>query len=145
MEFPVAAEYHESILEVPIAKNTDLLDADLVVLGSPTYFGNMSAEMKRFLDSTSVFYREGKLAGKRLMTFTTAGASEGGAHLCLQTMITFGMQIGMIPMPVPPQICIAQQMYSFGLTHYSGDMGDRRPTAETAEAVASWVEWVLDL
>ncbi len=144
-DFPVASEYYEQIMSIPVVEPEDLLENDLVILGTPTYFGNMSGEMKRFLDRTSIFYREGTLAGKHFMVFTSSGTSEGGAHLCLQTLITFGMQIGMIPIPIPPPLCISHDLYAFGLTHYSGEMGDKRPTQKSFEALSLWLDWFFSL
>ncbi len=144
-DFPVASEYYQQIMDIPVVAPDDLLEQDLVILGTPTYFGNMSGEMKRFLDRTSIFYRDGNLAGKNFMAFTSSGTSEGGAHLCLQTLITYSMQIGMIPIPIPPHLCITHDLHAFGLTHYSGDMGDKRPPQKTFDAIPLWLDWVFSL
>ena len=41
--FPSAARYADEILSAPVASIEDLTDADIVVLGCPTYFGAVSA------------------------------------------------------------------------------------------------------
>ena len=48
----------------PYAELADLSDADGLLLGSPTRFGNMAAPLKHFLDSTSELWLSGKLKDK---------------------------------------------------------------------------------
>jgi len=63
------------------ATNDDLLQADAIFMGSPTYFSLMSAEMKKFIDdSVSIFRR---LKGKKGAYFTSCGQIFSG-KLALQ-------------------------------------------------------------
>ena len=54
----------------------DLLDYDAIVLGSPTYYGGMAAELKKLLDESVTFH--GKLAGKVGGAFSSAANIGGG-------------------------------------------------------------------
>ena len=45
-------DFYEDILALPIVSTSTLTKSDMVILGSPTRFGNISAEMKTFLDTT---------------------------------------------------------------------------------------------
>lgn len=65
------------------AEPQELLRHDLIILGSPTYFGNVSAELKGFIDRSISVYRQ--LAGKRGGVFTTAG-SGGDLEKCLTAL-----------------------------------------------------------
>ncbi len=47
-----ALEAQKAFQEVPVVTNDDLLWADAIIIGSPTRFGNVAAQMKTFLDST---------------------------------------------------------------------------------------------
>jgi len=71
------------------AEPQELLRHDVIILGSPTYFGNMSAELKGFVDRSISVYRQ--LTGKRGAVFTTAG-SAGDLEKCL-TCLGFALEI----------------------------------------------------
>ena len=81
--------------KVEDTKVEELLDADGIVLGSPTYFGTMAAEMKRFLDESIKYHAE--LAGKVGGAFTSCShVGSGGetAVLCmLKALLIHGMII----------------------------------------------------
>lgn len=65
------------------AEPQELLRHDIIILGSPTYFGNASAELKGFIDRSISVYRQ--LTGKRGGVFTTAG-SVGDLERCLTAL-----------------------------------------------------------
>ncbi len=71
------------------AEPQELLRHDVIVLGSPTYFGNASAELKGFIDRSISVY--GQLKGKRGGVFTTAG-SAGDLEKCL-TALAWALEI----------------------------------------------------
>ena len=50
--------------EAPIATVNDLADYDAVILGLPTRFGRMPAQMAAFLDQAGGLWASGKLNGK---------------------------------------------------------------------------------
>jgi NAD(P)H dehydrogenase (quinone) len=56
----------------------DLLKADGIILGSPTYYGTMAAEMKAFLDKSVKIH--GKLEGKVGAAFSSCGGLGGGVE-----------------------------------------------------------------
>jgi NAD(P)H dehydrogenase (quinone) len=66
--------------DVPICTLDDLKEADGVIFGTPTRYGNMTAQMKKFIDSTAQLWLEGALEGKpaglcTLGDFASAGRS----------------------------------------------------------------------
>jgi NAD(P)H dehydrogenase (quinone) len=68
---------------------------DGIVLGSPTYFSNMSWQVKKVIDESIVHYRGGKLKGKTAGIFTSAGTRRDGRD-CLKTLeIALGYHHGM--------------------------------------------------
>src|SRR5260221_6874005 len=50
--------------EAPLATPDELVDYDAIIIGTPTRFGNMAAQMKNFLDQTGNLWFGGKLIGK---------------------------------------------------------------------------------
>jgi NAD(P)H dehydrogenase (quinone) len=72
----------------PVAEASidDLLVADGIILGSPTYYGSMAGEMKSFLDSSARHHR--KLSGKAGGAFTSSALIGGGNETTLLSMIT---------------------------------------------------------
>jgi NAD(P)H dehydrogenase (quinone) len=83
------------IKKVGQAKLQDLIAADAIMMGSPTYYGEMSSKMKAFIDSSAAIH--GKLEGKVGAAFTSAGGTASGAETTLlsilQTMLVHGMII----------------------------------------------------
>ena len=109
----------ESMLKIPEAKPENLIGADLIILGSPTYFGNVSAEMKAFMDSTGGMWVQGQLVGKKLFAYTSAGNTEGGGDLCLQSIHNYGKYMGLHSVPLPRNILSGENVPALGIIHYS--------------------------
>jgi len=80
--------------KVEDAKLEELLDADGIVLGSPTYYGTMAAELKRFLDESVKHH--GKLVGKVGGAFTSSGGIGGGNETTIMDILKALLIHGMI-------------------------------------------------
>jgi NAD(P)H dehydrogenase (quinone) len=76
------------------AKNSDMLDADAILLGSPTYYGDMSGKMKEFVDKSVKIH--GKLAGKVGGAFTSSGDTACGAETAILSMLHALLIHGMV-------------------------------------------------
>ena len=74
--------------------NDDWLAADGVIVGSPTYFGQMAAEVKALFDETVSVY--GKLEGKVGAAFTTSGGAGCGHELTNMSIVSALLVSGMI-------------------------------------------------
>lgn len=68
----------DATADVPVVSHDDLRWADAVAFGTPTRFGNVSAQLKQFLDSTGPLWFAGELADKVGTAFTSAGTMHGG-------------------------------------------------------------------
>ena len=81
--------------DVAKAKLDDLATADAIVLGSPTYYGTMAAEMKAFIDGSVKLH--GKLAGKVGGAFSSSGILGGGNETTvialLEALLIHGMVV----------------------------------------------------
>lgn len=72
----------------------DLLRADGIVVGSPTYYGGMSAKIKALIDESVKIH--GKLEGKVGAAFTTSGGTATGAETTLMSIVQALLIHGMI-------------------------------------------------
>jgi NAD(P)H dehydrogenase (quinone) len=77
----------------------DVLWADAVIFGSPTRFGNVSSELKAFVDSLGGPWSQGKLNGKAGAAFTSTQTLHGGNESTLLTMFNFMAHLGFIIVP----------------------------------------------
>jgi NAD(P)H dehydrogenase (quinone) len=79
----------------------DLREADGVLFGSPTRYGNMSAQMKALFDSTGQLWLKGEMEGKPAGVFTSTGTTHGGQETTLLTMMVPLLHLGMVIVGVP--------------------------------------------
>ena len=85
----------------PYVTLDDLKECAGLILGSPTYFGNMSAAMKYFIDSTSSLWMSGELINKPAAVFTATGSMHGGQESTLLSMMLPLFHHGMILVGLP--------------------------------------------
>ena len=85
----------------PYATLDDLKECAGLILGSPTYFGNMTAAMKYFIDSTSSLWMSGDLINKPAAVFTATGSMHGGQESTLLSMMLPLFHHGMILVGLP--------------------------------------------
>jgi NAD(P)H dehydrogenase (quinone) len=91
----VREEGSEAILKsLEEAKVDDLLSADGIIIGAPSYYGGVPSEMKRFLDDTVRL--QGKLDGKVGAAFSSSQHLGGGNETTLLAIITSLLFHGMI-------------------------------------------------
>jgi NAD(P)H dehydrogenase (quinone) len=81
-------DHYMETQDVPEAELEDLEWADAVVFGTPTRFGNVSAQLKQFLDTTGPLWAEGKLVDKVAGGFTSAQNPHGGQETTLLNLFT---------------------------------------------------------
>jgi NAD(P)H dehydrogenase (quinone) len=74
--------------------NSDLLAADGIIMGSPTYFGEMSAKLKKIIDDSVQIHKQ--LAGKVGGAFTSSGGTASGAETTLLSIVQAMLIHGMI-------------------------------------------------
>ena len=79
----------------------DLEWADGVILGSPTYFGGMSARMKGFIDKSIGLYMKGKLRNRAGAAFASADGTGTGAETTALSLLTAMIQHEMLIVSAP--------------------------------------------
>lgn len=85
--------------DVPEASLEDLEWADSYIFGTPTRFGNVSAQLKQFIDTAGGLWFQGKLADKVVGGFTSAQNPHGGQESTLLSMYNVFMHWGSIIVP----------------------------------------------
>lgn len=78
----------------------DALWADAIVFGSPTRFGNVTSELKAYVDSLGGLWTQGKLVGRAGSAFTSTSTFHGGNESTILTMYNFMAHLGLIIVPL---------------------------------------------
>ena len=75
---PAWAQHVQDSADVTEATLDDLAWADALLMGTPTRFGNVSSQLKGFIDTAGPLWQQGKLANKVCSAFTSTGTQHGG-------------------------------------------------------------------
>ena len=119
---------------IPVATPAQLADADALVFGTPTRFGNMCAQMRNFLDQTGQLWLKGALIGKVGSVFTCTGTQHGGQETTITSFHTTLLHLGMIVVGVPYSEQRLLNMNEitggspYGASTLAGGDGARRPS-----------------
>ena len=129
-----AKKAREVFAHIPTAKPSDLEDADAIIFGTPTRFGNMCAQMRNFLDQTGGLWAQGALIGKVGSVFTSTGTQHGGQETTLTsfhiTLLHHGMVIVGLPYSEARQMTLDEVTGGspYGATTIAGTDGSRMPS-----------------
>ena len=85
----------------PIATVEELPNYDAIIIGVPTRFGNMPAQMKNFLDQTGGLWAQGKLVGKVGSVFTASATQHGGQESTILATHIVLLHQGMVLVGLP--------------------------------------------
>jgi len=91
----------QAFAHVPVAVPDQMREADAIVFGTPTRFGNMCAQMRNFLDRTGGIWAAGGLTGKVGSVFTSTGSQHGGQETTIASFHFTLLHHGMIIVGVP--------------------------------------------
>jgi len=87
--------------DIPVCTLDDLKEADGIIFGTPTRYGNMTAQMKRLFDGTVKLWLEGAFEGKPAGVFTSTATTHGGQETTCLTMMVPLLHLGFIIVGVP--------------------------------------------
>ncbi|MGH3325657.1 MAG: NAD(P)H:quinone oxidoreductase [Streptomyces sp.] len=121
--------------DIPEATPDDMDWADAVIFGTPTRFGNVSSQLKQFLDQLSGLWAEGKLADKVYSGFTSSATLHGGQESTLLALYTTFHHFGGLtaaPGYTHPAKFMDGNPYGTSHTDAKGD----NPVDDTARAAA---------
>jgi NAD(P)H dehydrogenase (quinone) len=130
-----ALEARKAFAQVPTADPNALVDADAIVLGTPTRYGAATAQMRAFLDATGALWGKGALIGKVGSAFTSTASQHGGQETTLLAMSTFFFHQGMAIVGVPyssQELLNMDEMSGgtpYGASTVAGPRGERSPSA----------------
>ncbi len=97
-----AAAFHYKVDQAAdIATPDELADYDAIIIGTPTRFGNMAAQMRNFLDQTGGLWAKGALIGKLGGAFVSTASQHGGQETTLTSIHTTLLHHGMIIVGLP--------------------------------------------
>jgi NAD(P)H dehydrogenase (quinone) len=85
----------------PVAAPADLANYDAILFGTPTRFGNMTGQMRTFLDQTGSLWMSGALVGKVGSVFCSSATQHGGQESTILTFIPTLMHQGMVVVGLP--------------------------------------------
>lgn len=91
--------FTEKIAHIPEVSLDDLEWADSFIFSTPTRFGNMTSQMRQFLDTTGPIWAAGKLANKTVSAMTSAGNPHGGQESTLLSLYNTMYHWGAIIVP----------------------------------------------
>lgn len=86
---------------IPTIKVEQMADADAIIFGTGTRFGNMTAQMRNFLDQTGGLWIKGALVGKVGSVFTSTASQHGGQETTITSFHSTLLHHGMIVVGVP--------------------------------------------
>lgn len=120
--------------QAAIATVDSLPDYDAIIIGAPTRYGRVPAQMAAFLDQTGSLWARGALNGKIGAAFTSTATQHGGQETTLFSIITNLMHFGMIVVGLP--YSFAGQMTldeitgasPYGASTIAGGQGQRQPS-----------------
>jgi NAD(P)H dehydrogenase (quinone) len=87
--------------DVPLVTLEDFREAGAIAFGTPTRFGNVSAQLKNQIDRLSSLWGAGELEGKPAGVFVSTGSLHGGQETTILTMMAPLLHLGMIVVGVP--------------------------------------------
>jgi NAD(P)H dehydrogenase (quinone) len=118
-----------------VATVDELAHYDAIIVGTPTRFGNMAAQMKSFLDQTGGLWAQGKLIGKVGSVFTSTATQHGGQESTILSTHTVLLHQGMILVGLPYSFQGQMRIDEitggspYGASTIAGGDGSRQPSA----------------
>lgn len=117
----------------PVADPAELADYDAIIFGTGTRFGNMSGQMRTFLDQTGGLWVKGALVGKVGSVFVstgTGGGNETTASSFHTTLLHHGMVIVGLPYAIPETMDVSAVKGGspLGAGTIAGPDGSRQPS-----------------
>jgi NAD(P)H dehydrogenase (quinone) len=129
-----ALEARKKFAHIPVCTLGQLAEADAVIFGTPTRFGNMCGQMRQFLDSTGGIWKAGALVGKVGSVFTSSATQHGGQESTILSVHMTLLHHGMIIAGLPYSFEGQQRMDEvtgcspYGSSTIAGNNGQRWPS-----------------
>lgn len=124
---------------VRICSTDELAQADAIVFGTPTRFGNMVGQMRQFLDATGGLWSKGALIGKAGSVFTSSATQHGGQESTILSFLPTLLHHGMVVVGLPYSFKGQTRMDEitggspYGASTITGGDGSRMPSENELE------------
>jgi len=124
----------------PVATIDELANYDAIIFGTPTRFGNMTGQMRNFLDQAGGLWFGNKLVGKVGSVFTSSATQHGGQESTILTFIPTLLHLGMVYVGLPYTFSgqfgheEVKGASPYGASTIAGPDGSRQPSAIELEA-----------
>jgi NAD(P)H dehydrogenase (quinone) len=122
---PVWSQHVDSTRDEPRATADDVVWADAVLFGTPTRYGNVTSQLKQFLDTLGPQWAQGLLANKAYAGFTASMTEHGGQESTLlalyNTIYHFG---GIVVAPGYTDPLKFADGNPYGVSHVTGGSND---------------------
>lgn len=122
--------------DVPLVTLDDFRQAGAIAFGTPTRFGNVSAQLKNQVDQLTSLWLNGELEGKPAGIFVSTASLHGGQETTSLTLMAPLLHLGMILLGVPYSV---QELFTtqgggspYGPGHVAG--GDNKREIDSQEA-----------
>jgi NAD(P)H dehydrogenase (quinone) len=129
-----ALEAQKQQADIPVCSVDELVQADAIIFGTPTRFGNMCGQMRQFLDATGQLWMNGALIGKVGSVITSSNTQHGGQESTILsfhlTLLHHGMLIAGLPYSFQGQMIIDDitGCSPYGASTIAGPNGSRFPS-----------------
>ncbi len=146
-----AEEAQKQQEHIPIASVEELPEADAIIFGTPTRFGNMCGQMRQFLDGTGPLWMNGSLIGKVASVFTSTNSQHGGQESTILTFHTTLFHQGFIVVGLPYSFKGQLRMDEitgcspYGSSTIAGTKGERFPSENELEGARAQGEYVATI
>ena len=135
-----AVEAQKALSQVPECTVEELAEADAVIFGTPTRFGNMCGQMRQFLDATGQLWAKGALVGKVGSVFTSSATQHGGQESTILTfhvtLLHHGFVVVGLPYAFQGQMTVDEISGGspYGASTIAGGDGSRMPSENELDA-----------
>jgi NAD(P)H dehydrogenase (quinone) len=129
-----ALEAQKGMAHISVATVDELVDADAIIFGTPTRFGNMCGQMRQYLDATGGLWVRGALVGKVGSVFASSATQHGGQESTILsfhiTLLHQGMVVVGLPYAFAGQMGITEitGCSPYGASTIVGGQGERMPS-----------------
>ncbi len=130
-----ALEAQTQQAEVPVCTVDELAEADGIIFGTPTRFGNMCGQMRQFLDATGQLWVNGALVGKAGSVIASSNTQHGGQESTILTFHVTLLHHGMVIVGLP---------YAFQGQTVSDQISGGSPYGASTIAGADGSRWPSD-
>jgi len=134
-----AVDAQKTFSQIAECSVDELAQADAVIFGTPTRFGNMCGQMRQFLDATGQLWANGSLVGKVGSVFTCSATQHGGQESTILTfhvtLLHHGFVVVGLPYAYQGQMRVDEITGGspYGASTIAGGDGSRTPTENELE------------